>query len=101
MTFAEFFTRPLNWVTDRRRPTQFATNKNTPGIDYASKPGAPVHHNHRQRLVKFIDDLPTFNIKGCESGRIQCDKPNFEDIPREEKPRQTVLLIDDGLTFTD
>jgi hypothetical protein len=30
-----FTVLPLSWVGAKRRPTQFASNKNTPGTDYA------------------------------------------------------------------
>ena len=43
----------LNWIGKRMRPTQFETNKNKPGIDYAD-PKTPASISDIKRLERRI-----------------------------------------------
>jgi hypothetical protein len=54
------------WVGQRQRPTQFASNKNAPSLDYPSK----INETHQKGyvaplLIEESDNAPCDNIDTC------------------------------------
>lgn len=71
-----FAVLPLSWLGAKRRPTQFASNKNVPGIK-------------KEDLV--VD----------RTGRFDSSKPNQSNVPQEKTEiEEKVMLIDDGRATT-
>jgi hypothetical protein len=53
----------MNWIGAKQHPTQFASNKDTPGTDYASR----INETHQKGYV-----APLLIV---ESDNVPCDMP--------------------------